>query len=136
MRLFNIIKNLSEVKTQTWTPTFNWSSGGTAPTVSNIVCYIDTIGNLCCFRGRFNITNLNTPSTSGNLTLSIPFRIKDGSVATIGELQQNNLGITAGLFFRTYGVSEFHIVAHAGGGYSSPVLKTGYYAFSFFWFKE
>lgn len=135
MRLFNIIKNLSEVKTQTWTPTFKWSTAETSPTVANSNCYIDKIGNLYCFRGRFQITAVNAPSANDMLVFGTPFGLKNSGVATVGELIYTDKTISAPLLFRVSSAQVLYVTGGTGGGNSSQYFKTGYYSFCFFWFK-
>lgn len=145
MKVFNLFKNLirytenkiNDYVASTWTPTFGWSNEGVGPTVANISCNVKKIGPLYCFGGRFQITDLGSQPSNSTMTITTPFQVKNGGVATIGELfPQSGMNLTSQLLFRTSSDGQiFYIVDGAGAGYSASKLKTGYYSFSFFWIK-
>lgn len=124
-----------EITNVAWTPTFTWGNSGYSPTVANISCVIDTFGKLCCFRGRFQITALNTPPSGYSLQISTPFETKNSGVGTIGELYPPaESGITERLLIR--GIqSGFIVINGPGGANSASVFKTGYYSFGFWWYR-
>lgn len=125
-----------DIGVTTWTPTFTWGTSGNSPTVANVSCAIDTFGNLCCFRGRFQITAMNAPTTATTLRISVPFNIKNSGVGTIGELYPDTgSGFTTKRFLIRGEATYFTVITGAGGGSSSGNMVAGYYSFGFWWYR-
>lgn len=136
MKLFNILKNLTKYRSFTWTPTFTWANGDTAPTVANISCQYIKLGAMYYFMGRFNITAKNTTATNTVLVMSMPFKIAHVSPQTIGQVYSADANYAKPLLLRTSSSRQtVSVVSGIGGDNSSGVLATGYYGFNFVWFK-
>ena len=132
----NVELSNNVANTFSWTPSFSWSTGSTAPTVNNIECYISHVfGDLYCFRGRFNLANLNG-ATNATMYMSTPFGLRNSNTSAIGQLWVDTSTITLPLLFRVGSDNRLFIQSGAAGGYSSGTLKASYYyTFCFYWFR-
>lgn len=119
----------SSVTVASYTPTFGWSGGGTAPTVSNIDAHYRQQGNLIQVYMRFQITDLGTGT--GYLSISYPFSTNLKTAYGAPPLCElyGDTRTTHPLIVRA-ATSSFLVAAGAGGAYASSEMTTGYYSFS------
>ena len=110
--------------TDSYSPTFSWSTGG-APTVANVTMSYIKISGILFVTGRFNITNLNSPASNSNLRMSLPSGVSfSGGVGNYGFITPDTA--PAQFVCRIDG-NNVNIVYGASGGYSGSKFSMGYY---------
>jgi len=105
-----------------YTPTFTWSNGATAPTVSGIQGYYVFSGGVCCVTMVFQITALGGGG-SNFLYISLP----SGYPANVTGAICHMWGQSANNLLCMGGTTRLQVINGAGGGYSGSAISTGWY---------
>ena len=112
-----------------YTPSFTWSNGSTAPTVNNINAAWRKLGNVVQIYMRFNIAAING-SGNGSLVISYPngVSIDYGYEPSIVAQLYADINYSPQMFVR-FGAGSMFVVSGVGGNYSLPRFQTGYHSF-------
>lgn len=112
-----------------YTPSFTWSNGSTAPTVNNINAVWRKLGNVVQIYMRFNIAAING-SGNGSLVISYPrgVSIDYGYEPSIVAQLYADINYNPQMFVR-FGTGSMFVVSGVGGNYSLPRFQTGYHSF-------
>ena len=112
-----------------YTPSFTWSNGSTAPTVNNINAAWRKLGNVVQIYMRFNIASING-SGNGLLVISYPngVSIDYGYEPSIVTQLYADINYSPQMFVR-FGSGSMFVVSGVGGNYSLPKFQTGYHSF-------
>ena len=112
-----------------YTPSFTWSNGSTAPTVNNINAAYRKLGNVVQIYMRFNIAAING-SGNGSLVISYPngVSIDYGYEPSIVTQLYSDINYSPQMFVR-FGPGSMFVVSGVGGNYSLPKFQTGYHSF-------
>lgn len=114
-----------------YNPTFAWTQSETPPTVKNIEAAYAIMAKCCFVEARYIIENLGNPTSSEDLTITLPSGIKPAfsNVCMISRYQTisdlPNIGIRM-----DHANNLLYTVLGIGGNYASAIIPTGLQGFS------
>lgn len=125
---FSELKSNIEFSSGSYTPQFTWESGAEAPTVTNVSMYYYKFGRVAIVGGRFNITDVGSPTSQEYLRISMPPRINSVISGVMPACKYFTADNNESLIVRV-GNGYLQVADGIVGDYSGNIIKTGYQGF-------